>query len=195
MIIKQIDAFVTNSLLTDKAAPAQAPQSIVESVAETADDNNVEMLDNDGVKDNKETENGDKMATIEQVTKKPSRSPSSVIRLVVQWSPTDFDHLNKSRDEFHHRIAPILSAIHTPDYPLVEWQTSQASSGADILPSDVSRFLSIKIATSFKTKTFTFGFRIRTMRTKLKTILQSKALTSVKKGEALHFETSTVPGT
>ena len=83
MSVKQIDAFVTNSLLTDKVAPAQAPQSIVESVAETADDNNIEMIDNDGVKDNEETENGDKMATIEQVTETPSRSPSSVIRLVV----------------------------------------------------------------------------------------------------------------
>ena len=38
--VKQIDAFVTNNLLTDKVADSQAPQSIVESVAETADDDN-----------------------------------------------------------------------------------------------------------------------------------------------------------
>ena len=55
--------------------------------------------------------------------------------------------------------------------------------------------MSIKIASSYKTKTFTFGFRIRTTGTKLKTILQSKALASVKKSEALHFEPSIVPVT
>jgi hypothetical protein len=113
----------------------------------------------------------------------------------VRWSPKDFDNLNKSRDEFNRRIAPILSAIHTPDHPLVKWQTSQASSAAAIHPSDVSRFLSIKIASSHKTKTFNFGFRISTTGAKLKNILQSKALASVKKGEALHFEPSTVPVT
>jgi hypothetical protein len=144
-------------------------------VAETDDDNNVEMLDNDGVKDNEVTETGDKMATIEPVTETTSRSPS-VIRLVVQWSPKDFDTLNKSRDEFNRCIAPILSAIHTPDHPLVEWQTSQIYSAAELLPSDVSRLLNIKIASSYKMKTFTFGFCIRTMGIKLKTILQSKAL-------------------
>ena len=181
MSVKQIDEHVSNSLLTDKVTPAQASQSIVESVAETADNNNVEMLDSDGVKDNEETENGDKMDTIEQVTKKPSHPPSSVIRLVVRWSPKYFDNLNKSRDEFNRRIAPILSAIHTPDHPLVEWQTSQASSAAAILPSDVSRFLSINIASSHKSKTFSFGFRISTTGAKLKNILQLKALASVKK--------------
>ena len=163
-------------------------------MAKTANDNNVEMLDNEGVKDNEVTETSDKMATIEPVTETPSRSPS-VIRLVVRWSPKDFDPLNKSRDEFNHHIAPILSAIHTPNHPLVEWQTSQVSSAADILPSDVSRLLSIKTASSFKTKTFTFGFHIRTMGNKLKAILQSKVLASVQKGEALHFEPSTVPVT
>ena len=56
--------------------------------------------------------------------------------------------------------------------------------------------MSIKIASSYKTKTFTFGFRIHTTTgTKLKTILQSNALASVKKGEALHFKPSTVPVT
>ena len=45
-------------------------------------------------------------------------------------------------------------------------------------------------------KTFTFGFHIRTTGTKfLKTILQSKGLTSVKKGESLHFEPITGPVT
>ena len=192
MSVKQIDEHVSSSLLHVKVAPVQY---IVESEADTADDdNNVDMLGNDEVKDTKETETDDKMAMIEPVPEKPSRSPS-VIRLVVRWSPKDFDNLSKNRDEFNRRLAPILSAIHTPDHPLVEWQTSQASSEAEILPADVSRLLSIKIAPSHKTKTFNFGFRIRTSGAKLKNILQSKALASVKKGEALHFEPSTVPVT
>jgi hypothetical protein len=69
MSVKQIDEHVSSSRLTAKVAPAQAPQSIVESVAETADDdNNVEMLDDDEVKDTRSTETDDKMATIEPVT-------------------------------------------------------------------------------------------------------------------------------
>ena len=156
-------------------------------MADTDDnkDSNVEMIANDGEKDNKVNENRAKMATIEPVNETPSSSPS-VICIVARWSPKDFDTLNKSQDDFNRRIAPILSAVHTTDHPLVEWQTSQVSSDADILPADVSRFFSIKIASSYKTKTFTFEFRIRT--TGLKTILQSKALASVKKGKALHFE-------
>jgi hypothetical protein len=55
--------------------------------------------------------------------------------------------------------------------------------------------LSIKIASSHKTKTFNFRFHINTTGAKLKNILQSKALASVKKGEALHFEPNTVPVT
>jgi hypothetical protein len=196
--VKEIDEYVTNGLARPAAhvAPASSPHSIVKPVANTDDDkdSNVEMLDNDGVKDNKATENGAKTATIDQVKATPSR-PSSAIRIIMWWSPTDFDTLNKSRDEFNRRIATILSAIHTPDHPLVEWQTSQLFTANDILPADVSRILSIKIASSYKTKTFTFGFRIRTTGTKLKTILQLKALASVKKGEALHFEPSTVPVT
>ena len=192
MSVKQIDEHVSSSLLNAKVARVQY---IVDSEADTADDdNNVDMLENDEVKDTRATETDDKMAMIEPVTEKPSRSPS-VIRLVVRWSPKDFDNLSKNRDEFNRRLAPILSAIHTPDHPLVEWQTSQASSEAEILPADVSRLLSIKIAPSHKTKTFTFGFRICTSGAKLKNILQSKALASVKKGEALHFEPSTVPVT
>ena len=197
MSVKQIDEYVTNRL-TAKVAPAQSPQSIVETVAETDDDNNVEMLDNDGVKDNEVTETGNKMAMQRSSHSHRDNIPFSFCHSpgCVRWSPKDFDTLNKSRDEFNHRIAPILLAIHTPDHPLVEWQTSQVSSAAELLPSDVSRLLSIKIASSYKMKTFTFGFRIRTMGTKLtKTILQSKALASVKKGEALHFEPSTVPVT
>ena len=165
-------------------------------MADTDDDkdSNVEMIDNDGDKDNEVNENGTKMATIEPGKETPSSSPS-VIHIVAQWLPKDFDTLNKSRDDFNCHIAPILSAVHTTDHPLVEWQTSQVSSDADILPADDSRFFSIKIASSYKTKTFTFGFRIRTTGTKLKTILQSKALASVKKSEALHFEPSIVPVT
>jgi hypothetical protein len=193
MSVKEIDEHVAKGLA--HVAPVQSPQSIVEPVADNDEDDkdsNVEMIDNDGVKDNEVTENGAKQtATVDPIQETPIRSPS-VIRLVARWSPKDFDTLNKSQDEFNHHIAKILSAIHTPDHPLVEWQTSQVSSAADLLPADVSRILSIKIASSHKTKTFNFGFRIRTTGAKLKTILQSRALASVKKGEALHFEPSTI---
>jgi hypothetical protein len=95
MSVKQIDEYVTNRL-TAKVTPAQSPQSIVEPVAEdTDDDNNVEMIDNGSVKDKEVTVTGDKMATIKSVSEKTLRSPS-VIRLVVRWSPKDFDTLNKS---------------------------------------------------------------------------------------------------
>jgi len=195
MSVREIDEYVTNGLAAP-VAPAPSPQSIVKPVAATDDDknSNVEMIDNDGDNDNEVNETGAKTATIEPVKETPSRS-SSVIRIIARWSPKDFNTLNKSRDDFNSRIAKILSAVHTSEHPLVEWQTSQVSSAADILPADVSKFLSIKIASSYKTKTFTFGFRICTTGTTLKTILQSKALASVKKGEALHFEPSTVPVT
>jgi hypothetical protein len=77
----------------------------------------------------------------------------------------------EAKDSFNSRIAKILSAVHTSEHPLVEWQTSQVSSAVDILPADVSKILSIKIASSYKQKTFTFGFRICTTGTTLKTIL------------------------
>jgi hypothetical protein len=165
-----MDEYVTNGLAAP-VAPASSPQSIVKPVAATDDDknSNVEMIDNDGDNDNEVNETGAKTATIEPVKETPSRS-SSVIRIVARWSPKDFNTLNKSRDDFNSCIAKILSAVHTSEHPLVEWQTSQDSSAADIRPADVSKNLSIKIASSYKTKTFTFGFRICTTGTTLKTI-------------------------
>ena len=195
--VKEIYEYVTNGLAAHVLAPVPWPNSTVDPMADTDDnkDNNVAMIDNDGDKDNNANENCNKSATLDPVKETKSRSPS-IIRLVVWWPPKDFDNLNKSRDNFNRCIATILSAVHTTDHPLVEWQTSQAHSAAELLPADVSRFLSIKIASSYKMKTFTFGFHIRTTGTKfLKTILQSKGLTSVKKGESLHFEPITGPVT
>ena len=84
--VKEIDEYVTNGLARPAAhvAPASSPHSIVKPVANTDDDkdSNVEMLDNDGVKDNKATENGAKTATIDQVKATPSR-PSSAIRIIM----------------------------------------------------------------------------------------------------------------
>jgi hypothetical protein len=194
--VKERDEYVTNGLAAH-VAPVPSPNFTVDSMADTDDDkdNNVAMIDNDGDKDIDANENGAKTASLQPVKETKSRSPS-IIRLVLRWLPNDFDNLNKSQNDFKRHIATILSAFHTTYHPLVEWQTSQVHSAAEqLLPADVSRFLSIKIASSYKTKTFTFGFRIRTTGTKLKTILQLKALASVKKGESLHFEPSTVPVT
>jgi hypothetical protein len=116
--VKEIDEYVTNGLAAH-VAPAPSPDSIVEPVADTDDDkdSNVEMIDNDGDKDNEVNENGAKTTTIEPVKETPFSSPS-VIRIVARWSPKDFDTLNKSsRDDFNRRIAPILSAVHTTDHP------------------------------------------------------------------------------
>jgi hypothetical protein len=142
MSVKEIDEYVTNGLARPAAhvAPAPSPHFIVKPVADTDDDkdNNVEMIDNDGVKDNEATENGAKTATIEQVKVSPSCS-TTVICIIVRWSSKDFDTLNKSRDEFNCRIATILSAIHTPNHQLVEWQTSQLFTANDILLADDSQ--------------------------------------------------------
>jgi hypothetical protein len=81
MSVKQIDEHVSSSLLNAKVAPVQY---IVESEADIADDdNNIDMLHKDEVKDTRATETDDKMATIDPVPEKPYRSPS-VIRLVVR---------------------------------------------------------------------------------------------------------------
>jgi hypothetical protein len=96
MSLKEIDEYVTNGLATP-VAPAPSPQSIVKPVAATDDDKNSnnEMIDNDGDSDNEVNETSAKTATIEPVKETQSRS-SSVIRIVAQWSPKDFNTLNKS---------------------------------------------------------------------------------------------------
>ena len=103
---------------------APSTDSTVEPMDDTDDDTEkVAMADTDDDK-----ENGAKTATLEPV--KETISNSSIVVL---------------RPSF---LQFTLQTIQ----PLVEWQTSQVHSAAELLPSDVSRFLSIKIASSYRTK-------------------------------------------
>ena len=198
MTVKEIDEHCANNpkqfavnRFAAHVATALSTASTVKPMDDTDDDKeNLAMTDTDDDKENSITLG--KLAPVKEITSKPS----------------SLDHLHccemgTKRFRPHQQVKTRLQqsycdhsfSIHTTDHPLVEQETSQVHSAAELLPSDVSRFLSIKIASSYKTKTFTFGFRIRTTGPKLKTILKSPALASVKKGESIHFEPTNIPVT
>jgi hypothetical protein len=93
------------------------------------------------------------------------------------------------------RFAPILSSFNTTHSWVVEWQTDQLAKAPQIEPTQVDQFMSIRCVASPKQKCFYFSFRLQASGAQFIQVLKSNALQSIKRGERISFDPSSIPPT
>ena len=129
------------------------------------------------------------------IHRSPPTSINNIIRIETRWAPQDFQELRSSTKKMHLRLAPILSCFNNDHSWMLEWQTDQMADSPDIAPTDITRFLSIRIATVVKERCFYFSFRINATGGGFSQVTSSKVLATAKRGENLTFDPSSIPAT
>ena len=137
-----------------------------------------------------------KMATPHDDLTIELKGPSKVsdpVRIEARWAPKDFYALKASTAQMHIRLAPLLSSFNTQHSWMIEWQTDQLAPEQAISPSQVSKFLSIRIVPVSAQKCFYFSFRVNATGKQLVQVLQSKEQKKTKRGENLTLDPSYIP--
>ena len=124
--------------------------------------------------------------------KRPKRI-KNVLRVEARWAPKDFNELRSSSKKMHLRLAPILSCFNTQYTWMMEWQTDQMDVAADIDPAQMSKYLSIRVASVAKDQCFYFSFRIHGSGPQFTQVALSKVLSTAKRGENMQFDPSFIP--
>ena len=128
--------------------------------------------------------------------KSPSTTPT--IRIETRWAPKDFKELHASSDKFYARLYPILKCFQTDSTSsLVEWQTDQLVllESPETARSTMTKCLSVRMIANSKQQCFYFSFRVQSTGSDLTQTLKSQELQTIKKGEALTFDPSSIPVT
>ena len=124
---------------------------------------------------------------------KQAKKVSNVIRIEARWAPKDFNELRVSTKKLHLRLAPILSCFNTDHSWMLEWQTNQMDDLPDIEPTQLAKYLSIRVVSVAKEQCFYFSFRINATGAGFSQVAASKVLTIAKRGENLTFDPSCIP--
>jgi hypothetical protein len=119
----------------------------------------------------------------------------TILRVEARWAPKDFITLKASKALMYTRFAPILSSFNTTHSWVVEWQTDQLAKAPQIEPTQVDQFMSIRCVASPKQKCFYFSFRLQASGAQFIQVLKSNALQSIKQGERILFDPSSIPPT
>lgn len=115
------------------------------------------------------------------------------VRIETRWAPKDFHELRLSTEKMYRRLAPILSCFNNEHSWMLEWQTDQMDVMPDIDPTQLSKYLSIRVVPVVKEKCFYFSFRINASGAQFSQVMKSKILLAAKRGETLTFDPSSVP--
>ena len=115
------------------------------------------------------------------------------LRIEARWAPKDFHKLRASTATMYLRLAPILSCFNNEHTWLLEWQRDQMPAEADILCTQLAKYLSIRVVPVAKEKCFYFSFRIAGKGSHFTQVMQSKILKAAESGESLRFNPSSIP--
>ena len=91
------------------------------------------------------------------------------------------------------RLAPILSCFNNDHSWIMEWQTNQLEATPDLDPTQLSKYLSIRVVPVVKEQCFYFSFRICATGAQFRQVVTSKVLGIAKRGENLTFDPSSIP--
>jgi hypothetical protein len=125
--------------------------------------------------------------------KGPTMKVSDPVRIEARWAPKDFHALKASTALMYTRLAPLLSTFNTQHSWMIEWQTDQLAKEQTISPSQLSKFLGIRIVPVTAQQCFYFSFRVNATGKQLVQVLQSKEQKNAKRGEHLTFDPSYIP--
>ena len=125
----------------------------------------------------------------------PRKTITSVLRIETRWAPADYKELWASRTKMFERLAPILSCFNTEHTWMMEWQADQMDSSADLDPTALSKYLSIRFVPVAKQQCFYFSFRINGSGNNFSQVTTTKVLTAARQGENLTFDPSSIPST
>ena len=125
-------------------------------------------------------------------THRPSQI-NHTLRIEARWAPKDFNELRASTATMYLRLAPILSCFNNEHTWLLEWLTDQMPAEADILCTQLAKYLSIRVVPVAKEKCFYFSFRIAGKGSQFTQVMQSKILKAAESGESLRFNPSSIP--
>ncbi|KAI2509010.1 hypothetical protein MHU86_5386 [Fragilaria crotonensis] len=128
-----------------------------------------------------------------QATDTDHKGPSKVnapVRIEARWAPKDFHALKASTAQMYSRLAPLLSTFNTQHSWMIEWQTDQLAPDQTISPTQLSKFLSIRVVPVTAQQCFYFSFRVNATGKQLIQVLQSKEQKKAKRGENMTFDPS-----
>jgi hypothetical protein len=75
----------------------------------------------------------------------------------------------------------------------LEWQTNQVAASATLDPSQLSKYLSIKVVANNQQQCFFFSFRVKATGAQFTQTARSKVLQTAKQGEHFTFDPSSIP--
>jgi hypothetical protein len=123
----------------------------------------------------------------------PPKSVENSVRIEVRWAPKDFHELRATKSKMFSRLAPILSCFNTQYTWVVEWQTDQMDDSVDIDPTQLAKFLSIRIVPVVKELAFYFSFRICATGSQFTQVVKSEIMKTAKMGERMSFDPTSIP--
>jgi hypothetical protein len=123
----------------------------------------------------------------------PPKSVENSVRIEVRWAPKDFHELRATKTKMFSRLAPILSCFNTQYTWIVEWQTDQMDDSVDIDPTQLAKFLSIRIVPVVKEQAFYFSFRICATGSQFTQVVKSEIMKTAKMGERMSFDPTSIP--
>ena len=117
------------------------------------------------------------------------------LRIEARWAPPDFHAIRASTALMYLRLAPILSCFNTEHTWLLEWQTDQLATCPVLPPTQLSKFLSIRIVAVAQQQCIYFSFRLCASGSQFIQVAKSKVLKAAKRGENLKLDPSLIPTT
>ena len=129
----------------------------------------------------------------ESVNHHPPKSVDNTVRIEVRWAPKDFQELRASSEKMFSRLAPILSCFNTKYTWMIEWQTDQMEDLVDIDPTQLAKYLSIRIVPVVKERAFYLSFRICATGSQFTQVVKSDIMETAKSGEQMSFDPTLIP--
>ena len=123
----------------------------------------------------------------------PPKSVEKMVRIKVQWAPTDFHELRASIEKMFSRLAPILSCFNIRYTWMIEWQTVQMEDSVDLDPQHLAKYLSIRISPVVKEGAFFLSFRISATGSQFTQVVTSEIMKTAKMGERMIFDPTMIP--